>query len=352
MRYFDPIVSVLPLFEKSLDRKYTLLRNITLPGLDACIPIILVGPAGIYVCVVTDKAGMYRAKGDQWGIISGEIFKPDKINLVTRTEQFARAVQVYLQNQGRFDIPGVEPVLLCTNPSIHVDSIRPIVRIVLRDALERFIISISEISPVIGQDIVIKVVDFITNPVSTQFPSPIPAVEMVPGDLENEIPIVPADTPSLASEPDAYPTDGNLVPSSEDQAVSDSSTPVPIPITPPVLQEDSSTLEAENSQPGEPVTFVSSGWQTPASLPGDLDSLPGMIPLQSELSPEPSTSPLPESLFPGYAKNHAETEPVKSPAARRKAISGKQWLILAGLALVWIILIAILLFFILKDFIL
>ncbi len=58
----------------------------------------------------------------------------------------------------------MEFVLVFTNPSIHVDSVRPIVRVVLCDALERFIISISEAAPVISQDLALKAVNLITNP--------------------------------------------------------------------------------------------------------------------------------------------------------------------------------------------
>jgi hypothetical protein len=37
-----------------------------------------------------------------------------------------------------------EPILLATNPGMHVDTIRPLVRVVLSDALERFAVSVSQ----------------------------------------------------------------------------------------------------------------------------------------------------------------------------------------------------------------
>ena len=99
---------------KVLDRSYTLLRNVTLPGLGTSFPFIVVGPAGVFVMYVTALSGMYRAKGDQWGTISGNNFKPEKINLLTRTERMARVVQVYLQRQGiteLFSVGSHPPVL-------------------------------------------------------------------------------------------------------------------------------------------------------------------------------------------------------------------------------------------------
>ena len=49
--------SVIAVLKKTLDKNYTLLCNITPPGLDARIPLILVGPTGVYVMIVTPKIG-------------------------------------------------------------------------------------------------------------------------------------------------------------------------------------------------------------------------------------------------------------------------------------------------------
>jgi hypothetical protein len=83
--------SVISVMKKSLDKNFTLLCNVTPPGLDARIPLILVGPTGLYVMIVTAKAGMFRAKGDQWGIITGSSIKAENPNLLTRVERMARA---------------------------------------------------------------------------------------------------------------------------------------------------------------------------------------------------------------------------------------------------------------------
>jgi len=136
--------AILSTLENVLDRNFTLLRNITPPGLDIIIPFVLVGPTGVYVIYVTHLIGEYRAKGDQWGTISGSSFKPVKPNLLTRTDMMARAVQVFLQRNKYADLAIVEAVLLCADPSAHVDSLRPIVRVVMRDALERFAVSVSQ----------------------------------------------------------------------------------------------------------------------------------------------------------------------------------------------------------------
>ncbi len=95
---------VIAVLGKVLDKNYTLLRNVTPPGLEASFPFILVGPTGVFVMYVTPLTGMFRAKGDQWGTISGNTFKNEKPNLLTRTERMARAIQVFLQRQGYSEI--------------------------------------------------------------------------------------------------------------------------------------------------------------------------------------------------------------------------------------------------------
>jgi hypothetical protein len=155
---------VLAVFDKVLDKNYTFLRNVTPPGLNAMLPLILVGPTGVYVMDVTPLTGMYRAKGNQWGTISGNTFKAEKTNLLTRTERMARAVQVYLQRQGYSDLSAVEAILLCSDPSIHVDSLRPVIRIVMRDALERFAISVTQARTLFSPESVQDIINRIINP--------------------------------------------------------------------------------------------------------------------------------------------------------------------------------------------
>jgi hypothetical protein len=156
--------TIIAVFEKVLDKNYSLLRNVTPPGLEARIPFILVGPTGVFVMYVTPLTGMFRAKGDQWGTVAGSTYKPIKPNLLTRTERMARAIQVYLQRQGYTEITSVEAVLLCSDPSITVDSLRPIIRVVLRDALERFAVSISQARVILSPETAYNIVKRILNP--------------------------------------------------------------------------------------------------------------------------------------------------------------------------------------------
>lgn len=186
--------SVIAVLGKALDKNFTLLVNVIPPGLDARIPLILVGPTGIYVLCVTPLIGTFRAKGDQWGTISGNAFRPEKPNLLTRTERMARAIQVFLKRQGYSDLNGVEAVLLSSDPVTHIDSMRPIIRVVMRDALERFAVSVAQGRIVMNPESTYDVVNRLLNP-----PVPAPANPIQPGGAgavlvpeQESVPYVPA----------------------------------------------------------------------------------------------------------------------------------------------------------------
>jgi hypothetical protein len=186
---------VIAVLDKNLDKNFTLLRNVVPPGLDATIPFILVGPTGVFIMNVTPLTGMFRAKGDEWGTVTGSTFKPEKPNLLTRTERMARAVQVFLQRQGFSDLTAVEAILLCSDPTVTVDSLRPIIRVIMRDALERFTVSVAQARIVLTPESARKIANRILNPVDPAPAQPEETAETIPNvsTIEHsEDPYVPA----------------------------------------------------------------------------------------------------------------------------------------------------------------
>jgi len=125
-----------------LDNRYTLLRNIPLPEAGVPIPLVLIGPAGLWVMYVSGLRGVYRAKDDTWMRMDSGHFRPVTPNLIRRTQLLARALQVYLERQG-VRVPEVHTALLFTDPTQHVDVLNPAVRVVLSDAIDRFVLSIT-----------------------------------------------------------------------------------------------------------------------------------------------------------------------------------------------------------------
>ncbi len=132
----DDIVSSL---EKLLDNKYVLLKQVTLEGLKMPIPFVLVGPPGVRVLYPFVTRGIYRAQGESWEKMDDrqQKFKASTPNLVNRARLLSRAVGKFIASRG-YDLAEAEAVLIFPNPGTHVDSIRPSVRIVLADGLERF----------------------------------------------------------------------------------------------------------------------------------------------------------------------------------------------------------------------
>ena len=183
--------SVTAVLKKSLDKNYTLLCNIIPPGLDARIPLILVGPTGVYVMSVTPKIGMFRARGDQWGTDSGNSLRPENPNLLTLTEKMARAIQIYLERQGYTDLTNVEAILLCSDPATTVDTMRPIIRVIMRDSLERFAASIIQARIVLSPESAFNIVNRLLNP-----PPPLPSKPVEPAG-----PAAEAVSPAQPSDP-------------------------------------------------------------------------------------------------------------------------------------------------------
>jgi len=155
---------VLARLEKALGKGYTVIRNYTLGASGIIIPLTLVGPAGIFATHVTNLRGQYQAKGDSWGVLSGSSFKPAPINLLTRTQRLARALQAFIERQGVKLPQPVEAVLFTANPGMHVESVRPIVRVVMVDALERWAASLSKSAPVLSIETAHEFADRIINP--------------------------------------------------------------------------------------------------------------------------------------------------------------------------------------------
>ncbi|MEW6403945.1 MAG: NERD domain-containing protein [Chloroflexota bacterium] len=140
--------TVIAQLERSLEKGFVLIRNFTLPDVDVVIPIILVGPGGIYVIHVTNAKGQFEARGDQWDNVVNGRPMPARNNLLARVGKYGRALQVYLNRQ-KIQIPApIEAVLIAANPGAHVDSLRPIARVVMSDAVKQFAASVAQARPI------------------------------------------------------------------------------------------------------------------------------------------------------------------------------------------------------------
>ncbi len=159
---------------KLLNNSYTALCSNTLPGTDITLPLILIGPAGVFLINTVTERGIYRAKGSDWGTISGDRFVPARVNRVTLTIQMARVLQRYLDREGFSGQVTVEPILMAPDPSLNIDSVRPDVRIVMSDALDRFAASLLKNQAGLPGDMVAKLVRVISEGVPHPTPQAVP----------------------------------------------------------------------------------------------------------------------------------------------------------------------------------
>jgi hypothetical protein len=152
--------AVISLLEKALDNRYFLLRNVSLSEQEIPIPLILVGPPGIEVLLPIALRGVYRAKVDEWEQLDAQrqSYKPASPNVIVQTQQMAQAVGEHLKAQNVYS-PAAEPILVFTDTGVHIEMARPAVRIVLIDAIDRFIAGLVQAPTLLSKDEIQQVTD-------------------------------------------------------------------------------------------------------------------------------------------------------------------------------------------------
>ena len=164
--------AIITFFDRQLEKGYTLIRNVPLGASGIVVPLILLGPPGIYVIHVTYLRGRYEARANSWNEASGDGYKPASVNLIEQTARLARAVTVFIERQGiRLPIT-VEPVLIAANPGLHVESVRPAIKVVMIDGVKSFVSGLQSSPPVLKLDAVHEFTERIVNPRSPKKAAP------------------------------------------------------------------------------------------------------------------------------------------------------------------------------------
>ncbi|MFO3795801.1 MAG: NERD domain-containing protein [Anaerolineales bacterium] len=159
--------SVLMRLEKVLEKGFVAIRNYPLAEGTVLVPLILIGPAGLFLLQVTGARGVFEAKGEEWNVVDGEVVHPARTNLIRRAKRFARAIEVLLERQGLSLPAPIEAVLIASDPGLHVQTLRPAIRIVLSDAIERFARSLTQARPLLSPTQVQALTERLLNPRSS-----------------------------------------------------------------------------------------------------------------------------------------------------------------------------------------
>jgi Nuclease-related domain len=156
--------AIITFFDRQLEKGYTLIRNMTLGASGIVVPLILLGPTGIYVIHVTYLRGRYEARGNSWNEESGEGYKPADINLIQRTSRMANAVKAFIERQGVKLPVNIEPVLISGNPGLHIESVRPAIKVMMIDGIKSFVTGLATGTPVLRAEAVHEFTERIINP--------------------------------------------------------------------------------------------------------------------------------------------------------------------------------------------
>jgi hypothetical protein len=126
--------------QKLLSDRFTLIRNFTLPEEEIPIPLLLISGAGIWLIATTNSAGIFKTEGKEMleFVSKKEEFVLSQPNLVLRTLLLSRAFEKFLKIHN-IVTPEIEPVLIFTNPGVDVTTGDSNIRVLLIDALNRFV---------------------------------------------------------------------------------------------------------------------------------------------------------------------------------------------------------------------
>lgn len=182
MTWYDRVKAqdtIAEILGRQLGGQFVLFQHITLPETEIDLPLVLLGPPGVYLINALHERGIYMAREDEWGTLTGETFVPVRINQVKRAITMAKVLQVYFDRLGQKGFQ-VEPVVMAADPGLHIDSTRPAVRIVMSDAIDRFALSLIQARPIFDINTVAELERVILTGKSKQAAAPADSPESTP----------------------------------------------------------------------------------------------------------------------------------------------------------------------------
>lgn len=177
--------TVIAVLSRVLDNKHHLIRHVAIPGSEKPVSLVLVGPEGIYVILPSGVSGIFRAKNELWLEMNrrSRKYQPVSANPIARLLKMVRQVNELLASKN-ITHPELQPALLFTDAGAHVDAVRPAVRVVLKDGIERYGISLAQADITIKPAAVQDIVDALYKaPVAEVTPEPEEEIEAQPGKV-------------------------------------------------------------------------------------------------------------------------------------------------------------------------
>ena len=147
-----------------LDNSFTMISNVAIPESSLPVPLVLVGPIGVWAFYVTALKGIFRVKGENWYRLDdkSQHYKPSRPNLIRRSALMSRAINDYLRQKGFF-LDQTQPVLFFAQPGIHIDAPEPPVRLLYSDGVDRFASKLFEEKTVLDSAEIKRVTEILTK---------------------------------------------------------------------------------------------------------------------------------------------------------------------------------------------
>jgi len=147
---------------RDLDNRFLLLKNLPLGDSPEVTPYILIGPPGMVVLNVSTQKGIYRARDESWWELgkTSRRYQPAHHNLIRQTLGLTQRFKTYLEQQS-LSCPVIQPVLLFTDPGVHVETSRPAVRIVLTDGIKNLLANLLQSDEVLSPYQIRVLADFL-----------------------------------------------------------------------------------------------------------------------------------------------------------------------------------------------
>lgn len=156
--------AIINYFDRQLEKGYTLIRNLTLGKSGITVPIILLGPTGIHVIYVAYLKGRYEARDQEWNVASGDGYKPAQDNLIQQTLRMAKAVRAFIERQGVQVPVEIEPVLIGGDPGLHIESVKPAIRVLMIDGVKSYVANLAIAQPILRVESVYEFTERLINP--------------------------------------------------------------------------------------------------------------------------------------------------------------------------------------------
>lgn len=149
---------------KLLDNSYTIISNVAIPEFALPVPLVLVGPVGVWTFYVSAAKGIFRIKDDNWYELDdrSQRYKLSRPNLIRRSALMSRAINEYLREKGYF-LDESQPVLFFAQEGIHIDAPESSVRLLYSDGVGRFASSLLEGKIVLDSMEVKRVTEILTK---------------------------------------------------------------------------------------------------------------------------------------------------------------------------------------------